>query len=216
MKFLLVLFTAAISLTGCIEFDDITHPSTGTVHQAFDVQLALSSGTNTCSTGGDCIAEVAVTIPVSWQVEQCTFQIEAATEAQNCNVTPASLNSANLTLHPITNDYQRLGFNATFNSQGQINTTAVMQLSIIPRSSGTFALNYIGSAEAFNLLSRSREWYSGERSDDYEITISPVKSSVVPVPSMGTIALGLLSLALVILASSRRRFSGGSFLNRAR
>ena len=72
MKTITLMAVALLSLTGCIQIDSVTQPSAGTVNQAFDVQLNLSSEENTCQYSG-CIIEVAVMLPDSWDIDSCTF-----------------------------------------------------------------------------------------------------------------------------------------------
>lgn len=208
MKYLPLIAVAMLSLTGCIEIDQVSQPSEGRTNQAFNVQLDVSSSEGTCLFS-DCLAEIAITIPESWEISNCSFVAGNSAEPQVCNITASSQNDL-INLLPIAPGYKRPALNSIINTTGNQVSTGIMNFTITPRSAGDFSITYTGSAHAYFPGSDTKSWFPGGISENNLIAIAPAQvpiPSAVPVPTIGVFGLGALSVLVIFVARGRRFFS---------
>lgn len=206
MKYVALVAAALLVLTGCIEIDDVDQPTVGTVNETFDVELKVSSDRGTCRFS-DRLAEVALTIPIGWEIGNCSFVAGSSSVPQVCHTT-ASRQNNELNLLPLAPGYQCPALSSIIDTSEYPVTAGVIHFTITPRSAGDFSITYIGSAHAYSLISDTKSWFTGGNSENNAIAIAPAQApipSAAPVPTIGAFGLGALSL-LVILAARGRRF----------
>lgn len=210
LKYLAVC--AAISnLLGCVYFDTVDQPRTGTVTEPIEIELDVTVMNVNCqeSVAEQCIAEVAIEIPQSWVVEACSVTIDGHAGTTNC--------LGDFELSPrLSSLVTRAGYNwkalhakpGTSLVDGS-NMAGTVALRIRPESVGEFELNYAGNG--YGGFQGAMQWSGvGGSSGPHAIQILandnvvPLTPQPVPVGGIGFGALLTVGMAAACLVNRRR------------